>query len=510
MNEMKKSSIKFMKLRQKYMHKNNQTAIILLISFIIVFFSIIISSHYSTFFTQFRLTGFEEGKVAPRDILADNGYSYIDTIATEKKIENELTLIFPIFEMDNEKIKSVINYFSNFSQKYLLYKESPTKILKTDITSSFLPIFSLEEIEFLLNDVDPYIVIPQSSELIEEILHKGIFEHTDKIQYSKLTKIQLWQWERGRKIFSIVDIADLTTLEDLDKIIESKLLLKTISDIEKSAIKLMVKAFIKENVYFNEIQTQLRYDEIRKEIEPVLENINPGDYIIRKGFIVSSGDMLKAEAMSKKNKEIDIIQISAVFLFLILIYSFSILMFKPLFKGKKRKYQYIYLLNSFYIFFIMYTSIICKINFTINYNLSLFLPTALLSMMIVILIGFQESILSVIILSISLFLFPGTSIPDFLFSFVTGVSSAFLMKGVKKRIDLVKPAIFLAGINILILLLGYPKYIDINWLLFVILLAILNAFISSILNLTLIPVFEHFLNIPTVFKLMELSDMNSP
>ncbi len=499
-----------MKLKKEFSRQEKQAAITLLISFFIVFIIIIISSQYSIFFTKFRLSGFEEGKVAPRDLIASHNYSYIDGKASQLKIENELSLIFPIFEMDNEKIKTVINSFSLFTKLYLQYKETPSDNHLIELKSNIENLFDSEEIDFLLNSVDPYLVIPLASDLIEKLLKKGVFENTEKLIYTDFKKIQLWQWDKGRKIFSIVNTENLVTHNDLESIIETQLLLKKITESEKYAVKLIVSIFIKENVFYNDIQTQLRYDEIRKEIEPVLEEIHSGDYIIRRGFIVSKEDMEKAVVLNTKNNNINIIQIISNFLFLLLLYIFSIFMFKPLFTGKKRKFQYIYLLISFYVIFIFYTSVILQFNITISYNLSLFLPTALFSMMIVILIGFQESILMVIILSISLLLFPTVTIPVFVFSFVTGISASFLMKGVKKRIDLVKPAIFLVAINIVVLLLEIPQNVDINWIVVVILLATLNAFISSILNVTLIPVFEHFLNIPTVFRLMELSDMNAP
>ena len=499
-----------MKFIQKYTISEKQIVIALLISFLIVFFMIIISTHYSIFFTKFKLSGFEEGKVAPRDLIADHNYSYIDYEASNIKIENELSQIFPIFEMDNEIIKSSINSFSFFSQQYLKFTDSPSEDLKLEFMTNIDNLFTKEEIIFLLNDIDPYFLIPLASELLEDFFKTGVFESSENILYSNFSKIQLWKWERGRKTFSIVNAVDIITLEVIDSSIESRLLLKNITDIEKYAVKLIINAFIKENVYYNEIQTQLRYDEIRKEIEPVLEEIHSGEYIIKRGFIVSNKDMEKAEVLNSKDKNINIVQIFSDFLFLILLYSFSILMFKPLFRGKKRKFQYIYLLISFFTVYILYTSVILQFNFIIGYNFSLFLPTAFLSMIIVILIGFQESIIMVIILSISLFLFPSTTISGFIFSFVSGISAAFLVNSVKKRIDLVKPAIFLAIINIFVLLMSFPQNIDMPWFLMVILLATINAFISSILNLTLIPVFEHFLNIPTVFKLMELSDMNAP
>jgi len=499
-----------MKLKREYTISEKRISIVLLLSFIMVFLMIIISTHYNIFFTNLKLSGFESGKVAPRDLIADHNYSYIDHEASDIKIEKELSLIFPIFEMDNEITRSSINDFTIFSQQFLQYKDSPGKDLKLEFISNIQKIFSKDEIDFLINDVDPYFIIPLASGLLEDLLKMGIFESSNSISYSDFSKIQLWKWERGRRTFSIVDTDNIMTLNTIGNKIESGLIQKNINDIDKYAVKLIVNAFIKENIFFNELQTQLRYDEIRKETVPVIEEVLPGEYIIKSGFIVSDKDMEKAMVLNTKDKNISILQIVSDFLFLFLLYSFSILMFKPLFRDKKRKSQYIYLLISFYSAYILYTSVILQFNFIVDYRLSLFLPTALLSMMIVILIGFQESIIMVIILSTSLFLFPSPGIFDFIFSFVTGISAAFLMKSVKKRIDLVKPAIFLAGINISVLLVNFPQNIDLQWIFMVILLAALNAFVSSILNLTLIPVFEHFLNIPTIFKLMELSDMNAP
>ena len=142
-------------------------------------------------------------------------------------------------------------------------------------------------------------------------------------------------------------------------------------------------------------------------------------------------------------------------------------MFHSLFKKKKRKYQYIYLLISFYLVFIINTSVILQFDFSKTYISALFLPTAFFSMMIVILIGFQESVISVIIMSLSLFLFSGATISSFIFSFVSGISAAFLIRGAKKRIDLVKSAAILALINIIVLITVLPKNVELNWIVYV-------------------------------------------
>lgn len=490
--------------------KLKQTALIIIISFLLILIMVIISNQYGVFFPGFRLEGFEEGKVASRDLIADHNYTYTDSKATDEMVRDRLASTPPVFELDNEKINFVLNDFFIFSQKYLMHRESPNQSLRSELSSWLIKLFDLEEIQFLLDDVDPYIVIPAASDLLEEILDRGVVENTEKVSLKDIESIEVWRWKSGRKQFSTIDKDSILTVSDIDRIVEEKLVLRNIQNTEKYAIHLIVDRFIKENVFFDEIQTELKYDKIKKEIDPVIEEIYSGDYIIRSGFIVTAKDIEKARVLNTRVKNINIREISAVFLFLILIYIFSILMFKPLFMNKRRKYQYIYLLISFYFVFILYTSVISQFNFTNSFILALFLPTALFSMMIVILIGFEESIISVIILSMSLFLFSDATIPSFIFSFVTGISAAFLIKGAEKRIDLVKSAAFLAVINILVLLIGLPQNLELNWLFFAVLWAALNAFLSSVINLTLIPVFEHFLNIPTVFRLMELSDMNAP
>ena len=499
-----------MSLRHGFIKDHKKVTIVIILSFIAVFFMIIISNHYGMLFSGFRLEGFEEGKVAPRNLVADHNYSYTDRKATEKLITEKLSKISPVFELDNEKINIVLSDFYIFSQKYLGYIESPNQSVRSELSTELSKLFDLEEIQFLLDAVDPYIVIPAASDLLEEILDEGVVKIPDIYSVNDVRKIQIWRWKSGRKIYSSIDLDNIFTLNDIDSIVEEKLIFRKIGNTDKYAIHLIVDRFIKENVFFDEIQTEFNYAKIKNEIDPVVKEVHSGDHIIRSGFIVTAQDMEKAIVLNSRIKYINIRQIFAVFLLLILIYIFSILMFKPLFENKKRNYQYIYLLISFYLVFIFYTSVILQFNFTNSFILAIFLPTAFFSMMIVILIGFQESIIGVIILSLSLFLFSGATIPSFMFSFVTGISAAFLIRGAEKRIDLIKSAAFLTLINILVLVISLTQSVELDWFFLLILWAMLNAFLSSIINLTFIPVFEHFLNIPTVFRLMELSDMNAP
>ena len=304
-----------MNIKNDFLKEHKQVTIIIIISFVAVFFMVIMSNHFGILFSGFRLEGFEEGKVAPRDLVADHNYTFTDSKATEELIIEKLSMAFPVFKLDNEKINIVLSDFYKFSQEYLSYKESSSRNEKANLYAELSQLFELEEIKFLLDDVDPYVAIPTSSDLLEDMLDEGIVKIPDNFSVSDFEKIQVWRWKSGRKQFNIIDSDSLLTMIDIDKIVEEKLIFKKLGNNEKYAIHLIVNRFIRENVFFDEIQTELNYDRIKIEVEPVIEQVHSGDHVIRSGFIVTAKDMEKAKVLNTRAKYINIRQISAAFLY---------------------------------------------------------------------------------------------------------------------------------------------------------------------------------------------------
>jgi putative nucleotidyltransferase with HDIG domain len=116
-------------------------------------------------------------------------------------------------------------------------------------------------------------------------------------------------------------------------------------------------------------------------------------------------------------------------------------------------------------------------------------------------------------LLVSLTLFAVSSLTpfSFLFAFLSGVTSTFVVVGAERRIDLIRASLELAIANSLILVVfGFSMNYEFSWFLVAIGWGALNGFLCGILNLGLLPIFEHLMNAPTPFRLMELSDMNSP
>jgi hypothetical protein len=99
----------------------------------------------------------------------------------------------------------------------------------------------------------------------------------------------------------------------------------------------------------------------------------------------------------------------------------------------------------------------------------------------------------------------------FLFAFISGVGGCAVVQKAEKRLDLIKAGIYLSIYSIIVIsILGFLKINKPVDLFIVAFYGTINGFFSGILSLGFMPMLEHILNSPTHFRLMELSDLNSP
>lgn len=204
--------------------------------------------------------------------------------------------------------------------------------------------------------------------------------------------------------------------------------------------------------------------------------------------------------------------IAGTALFLLLLYASGVILINITGEYKKHRREMAYL----YIFFGIAYAILAVITNFFTAGFSDFLPvlvvpTALFTMLLAILLS--ETLASIFSLQVFLFvlLISGFDLGPSVFVLFSGFAGTVAVRGAKRRIDLVRASLFLAiagGLVVLILQLvlngNMSLYItDVIW-------AMVNGFFCGILNLGLLPIFEHILNLPTRFRLMELSDLNLP
>ncbi len=497
------------KIEEVFSRNTFITAAVVL-SFILVFCAYFYSVYGGRFFNDLRLSGFTVGTRAARDYIAGRSFVFVDKKATELLINKKSSAVHKVFRFDDAAVLENNKRFEDFSRLYLSIVEK--KGTNTRLMKKYLSAINTVEMDFLLTKVDPYIVIPAASNILDKLLLQGIVKIPQGLHLSPDNTIKVWKWNNGRKEYKDEKVSGLVTLSTIDKNIEDNLMYKNFPEKEKYAIHLLVKNFITEDVFFDQIQTSSLLNKARQEVKPVTEQIQKGDRIITKGFPVTQRQMQIAKALGSQPDRAGMTQAAGSFLYLLVLYTLGFILYNPVLKGKKRQRQYIYLLLIFITFYAFYVSTIIHVADAFSsFDFSLFIPVALFSMIFSVILGIEAGSLLSLLFSLFLFIFPNTTIYGFLFSLLSGFSGSYFVRRAEKRLDLIRAALYLSFVNILVVLI-IALYLGYNFNMFTVAagIVVLNAFLCSIINLSLLPVLEHIMNLPTTFRLVELSDMSMP
>ena len=490
--------------------ENRNITILVLISFILTFGVIVYGTYSGNIFNILRLSGFNVGEKAPRDLVADRNFTFIDEKTTEKRIQEKIAGVHKIFMFDDQKVLEINKKFEEFSEKYTLILKKKDGSL--DDLKEYLPKVSSIELDFLMTKVDPAIVIPAVLKILDSMLLKGIVRMPENETIDHEGKITIWRWNLGNKEFKDHDVSSIITMSSIDKVIENNLIYKNFPEKEKYAIHLLIRNFIDEDVYFDSIQTAMAVETAIKEVEPVTVTIKSGDKIITKGTLVTEKQLMMAKALNTSPAVNRLSQSAASFMYLLMLYGAGYFLIFPALKNKKRKNQFIVLILIFlFAFMLITTAAVYFTNILNDIELSFIIPAALFSMSLSVTVGFTTGGLFALMLALFLLLFPSTSIYGFLFTLISGFAGAYFVRKSEKRIDLIKAASYLTGVNIVVILI-ITLYMnrDYSWFLKMAGIGVLNAVLCSILNLSMLPVLEHIMNLPTAFRLVELSDMSMP
>ncbi|MDR1787904.1 MAG: HDIG domain-containing protein [Treponema sp.] len=142
---------------------------------------------------------------------------------------------------------------------------------------------------------------------------------------------------------------------------------------------------------------------------------------------------------------------------------------------------------------------------------SILMPTALLVMLPAILVSPNLALLLAFVLPLGAFFTGSFDSASCFFALVSGAASAYCLRRAQKRMDLVKAGLKIALVHcvgVSVTLLSHPPSL-VNVLpdLF---MAAFNGAASGVMLTGLLPPLEYWLNALTPFRLIELSDLNSP
>jgi putative nucleotidyltransferase with HDIG domain len=489
-------------------------ALVSVLSFLLVFLAA--AGNQDGGGTEGDIKSFEAGLVADRDIQAEEDISYVDSEATRRQMEIQERLVCAVFRFSSgAKDEALASWrrFTAFAEN-IFREESSPESFKLKVQAEFPGMFSGRTLGIYFADPSRDRYGEYGAVILRQIMEAGVFALPEN-------GLDRFSQEAVELVFNSEDHTEWERVPYHSIITKNKigdaLKARAESSLDQSAfsgiVPELVGPFVRENVFFSGEDTRQRLQEAQNRVEPVIKHIEKGKKVIRKGFVITEENLRDLRALNfagTGRDPRDILDIALLYLLLYGILVFlcggKILLERDLSDSE------IYLLCALAVLYLAASALLKNLSFPAEYiPVSLLLPSALFVMLPALLISFRISLVFAIFLPLAAFsgkLFDGHSL---IFAVLSGVVATYSLQGAEKRMDLVRAGLIIAAVNALVMTAillnnhvgpgGYPPMLF--W-------AAFNGMASGMLVAGVLPPLEHALNAVTVFRLIELSDLNSP
>lgn len=458
-----------------------------------------------------KITDYQEGMVADKDVIVEEGITYIDDEATRLKQEAELQLIPPVFVVHDDITRQVMDEFKTFREEFaqLIDEEVSADVVFLELQAKLPGVFSRDDVDVLMNCAMDPSIIEDIGDILTKIMVEGVVALPDSVDAES---IEIIRWRDGVKEREEKPISRVVTS---DKLPDTTGDLAAASGLETETIpciRFLVTNFARENAFYDAEQTEAARRQALASVDPVVKKLLPGEAIIKKGFVITEEHMQKLKVLGNYSTTVNINGLIGTTLYLIIILALAVALYLPPLAKKAPSQGMIIFFAAAGLLYLFISALALRLRFFPDYiPYTVLMPTALVAMLVSILHTPRGGIIFSILLSLTVFIFYRDSPFPFLFAILSGTSGTFVVMGAEKRITLVRASLMLSGLNTVILFtLGLLRNYSAPMHLWAAAAGIGNGILCGVMNIGLLPFFEHILNVPTPFRLMELSDLNTP
>lgn len=264
---------------------------------------------------------------------------------------------------------------------------------------------------------------------------------------------------------------------------------------------------------FNSYETNKRKEDAGNKVKPVLATLKKGLTIVRPGDPIDAEKLMQINLINEHKNTTSIKNIFGIFLIqAILALAIALYIYQFSDVTLRSMASYIILLSLLYEIIII-SFFLSRITDVQNNSVyfSLFIPMIYMSVISCILLGSGITFALGIYLSIFVFYVSEYETASLIISIVSVLIGIFATLRMNRRSDFFNAAL-LSGLILALTVLGINLSMNRlgESLQYSIAFAFLNAFLSIVLAIGILPIYEGIFNIPTRFRLMELSDINTP
>ena len=486
------------------------------ILFIVSFFVVIAAMLFTTLdrggLAYLDLDEVPVGRVAERDVIADRDISYTDQAATEIRRSARLQTIAPIFMQDTELVSETLKKYDEFVSFMLALHNDAEATFDARVQEQYPGLFDTQVLKNLKKSKQFDGILAAAQAIVKQMMAVGIAEFPKKgLEGFNQAEITLVMRRGNNREYINIQTSAVIKKENLNSYIKSAIRSYD-ANLDAGVTAALIRPFLQPTVIYDEKETEMRTQEALKQVQPVIVTIQKNQKIIKRGFIITTENYRQLQAYSDSGNYLDLNKFFGLSAFILCLYIIGVFMLLPqTISDRLKESRKIFLLLISLAVYLIVLFTAKALSLIQALDIIPFIPAALTAMLVSTLISTRVAIRMVFLVMLIVLTATGFKLEPALFALFSGLSAVSLTNLTGRRMDLIKTSCQLAVIHPIItfvLCTVFPdSYSD---FVFVLLGSVINGFISGIFVLGFLPILEDRLNTPTCFRLMELSDLNSP
>jgi putative nucleotidyltransferase with HDIG domain len=484
-------------------------------AFIVAAAIVLVTTQLPSLALRGRTALLDAGSIAERDYVVERDFRYVDEEATRVRRDAREKLVPPVFALNALVSSGAMDDFERFSQAFLRHVKlgSSGEQIYLAMQVDFPERFSRADIRLLMTYRGIAQAFEDARDLLEVALAHGIADiiaHGD--ESLNAGAIEVRRMQDGRMQSEEIPLDQVTTMENIADQTEARAQQRSYGDAERRVVLILVRAFAVNNAFYDAETTLLRRNRARAEVEPVTEKLSRGEVLVRAGDLISESTAQKIRALREYAKTIDSNEVTGSVLFLLIAFAVALYLLSIRSAGAPLRRGQVFLLVGMGLGHLAISALVVRFGVLPDWvPVSVAIPTSAMAMLVAILVSTPVGVYFSLIVSLALLLLTNFNVQGFLFAFLSGIAATAVVLKAEKRIDLVRAGLLLSLADLLILsIVGLLANYETRMFLSLLGWGVANGFLCGILTLGFLPILELLLNAPTRFKLMELSDLNSP
>ncbi len=499
--------------------------------FLYLFIFVIVLAYFLAHIPSRTIPVLEIGEIATSDIIAPAEITIIDTETTENRRKQAAEAVPPVYSFNTniflntqEKIRELFNEGRNFLEKEVSNQR------KTDFKNLILENYGFE---ISSNDLNALISNKFETTIEENLINLIGMVSTNFIITSKNLFYHDEQ-QKGLTVVTSEGTESTLNATDVLEIIEAKQSLTDevekldLPQNEKKLLRNLSHLFIAQNIFYDQMETEIRQQQARANEEDVFYTIKKGKVIIRKGDEVDE-EALKQIAIINENLQAQPswwINFIGTFLLFGLLFV-TLWYYLKSFLTRDDAFRSYVIMGILLIISLLLYKLAEFLSGTFSQSTNFFLLSSMDSyfyafpfqfgvMLVAFLISSPVALIYAVLNSLLVGLFFKTSIELVIFSLIGGFAAIYGIKyyGRQDRTSTFRTGLLLiAPINIFVIFTFHlikEKFFPIGAFSSDLVMGLLGGMLSASLAFLFLPVFEMLFGFATQAKLHELTNSDLP